>query len=92
MLGDACDERLAVGKAADGLSLPFPLVDDAADVRAPLAGIVAGLRAASHEVCVVLPVDCAAVTAGALRELGEACARRDVRRRARSRPLSRAGR
>jgi molybdopterin-guanine dinucleotide biosynthesis protein A len=73
VLGEACDERLAVGKAADGLALPFPVVDDASPVRAPLTGIVAGLRAASHDVCVVLPVDCAAVTAGALRELGEAC-------------------
>ncbi len=73
VLGEACDESLAVGKAADGLELPFPLVDDASPVRAPLAGIVTGLRAASHDVCVVLPVDCAAVTAGALRELGEAC-------------------
>ncbi|HSP72671.1 MAG TPA: NTP transferase domain-containing protein, partial [Gaiellaceae bacterium] len=24
VLGEACDERLAVGKAADGLPLPFP--------------------------------------------------------------------
>jgi molybdopterin-guanine dinucleotide biosynthesis protein A len=73
VLGEACDERLAAGKVADGLALPFPLVDDASSVRAPLAGIVAGLRAASHDVSVVLPVDCAAVTVGALRELGEAC-------------------
>jgi molybdenum cofactor guanylyltransferase len=73
VLGEACDERLAVGKVADGLVLPFPLVDDASSVRAPLAGIVAGIGAASHDVCVVLPVDCVAVTAGALRELGQAC-------------------
>ena len=38
MLGEACDERIAVGKAADGLALPFPLVDDGTDVRAPIAG------------------------------------------------------
>jgi molybdopterin-guanine dinucleotide biosynthesis protein A len=73
VLGEACDERLAVGKVADGLVLPFPFVDDASAVRAPLAGIVAGLGMASHDVCVVLPVDCAAVTAAALRELGRAC-------------------
>ena len=73
VLGEACDERLAVGKVADGLALPFPLVDDGSPVRAPLAGIVAGLRAAAHDVAVVLPVDCAAVTAGVLRQLGEAC-------------------
>src|SRR5439155_13473476 len=48
LLGDACDERIVVGKAADGLELPFPVRDDATDVRAPLAGVVAGLRAATH--------------------------------------------
>jgi molybdopterin-guanine dinucleotide biosynthesis protein A len=74
VLGEACDERIAVGKAADGLRLPFPLLDDASDVRAPLAGIVAGLRAARHDVCVVLPVDCPLVTGEALRALGEAVA------------------
>jgi molybdopterin-guanine dinucleotide biosynthesis protein A len=47
-LGEAFDERLAVGKAADRLDLPFPVVDDGTEIRAPLAGIVAGLRAARH--------------------------------------------
>ena len=47
LLGEACDERLAVGKPAEGAGLPFPLLDDGTDVRAPLAGLVAGLRAAS---------------------------------------------
>jgi molybdopterin-guanine dinucleotide biosynthesis protein A len=74
VLGEACDERLAIGKVADGLELPFPLVDDATEMRAPLAGLVAGLRAAEHEVCVVLPVDCAAMTPSGVRALGEACA------------------
>lgn len=74
VLGEACDERLAVGKAADGLELPFPLLDDGVDVRHPAAGIVAALRAAEHEVCVVLPVDCPRMTAEALRALGAACA------------------
>jgi molybdopterin-guanine dinucleotide biosynthesis protein A len=45
-LGEACDERLAIGKREDGLSFPFEILDDGADVRAPLAGIVAGLRVA----------------------------------------------
>ena len=72
-LGHACDERIAVGKAADALRLPFPLVDDSTGVRAPLAGIVAGLRAAKHEVTVFLPVDCPAMTPDALRALGDAC-------------------
>ncbi len=74
VLGEACEERLAVGKTADGLDLPFPLLDDGTEVRAPLAGVVAGLRAARNDVCVVLPVDCPLVTPGLLRSLGEACA------------------
>jgi len=74
VLGEACDERLAVGKAADGLALPFPLLDDGSEVRAPIVGVVAGVRAAAHEVCVVVPVDCPSLTAPALRALGEAVA------------------
>jgi len=72
LLGDACEERLAVGKAGE-LELPFPLVDDGTAVRAPLAGVVAGLRAAAHGVAVFLPVDAPRVTVDALRLLGEAC-------------------
>jgi molybdopterin-guanine dinucleotide biosynthesis protein A len=68
-----CDERLAVGKTADGLVLPFPLVDDGTDVRAPMAGVVAGLRAAAAELCVVLPVDTPRVTPEALAALADAC-------------------
>jgi molybdopterin-guanine dinucleotide biosynthesis protein A len=71
-LGTACDERLAVGKQADALELPFALVDDGAEVRAALAGIVAGLRAAAHERVVFLPVDTPRVTPELLRELAEA--------------------
>jgi molybdopterin-guanine dinucleotide biosynthesis protein A len=56
-LGEACGERLAVGKRADGLDLPFPVLDDGIPTRAALAGIVAGLRGAPTELCVVLPVD-----------------------------------
>ena len=56
------------------LPLPFPLADDGVAVRAPLAGVVAGLRAAGTDVCVFLPVDCPAITAEALRELADACA------------------
>jgi molybdopterin-guanine dinucleotide biosynthesis protein A len=74
VLGAACEERLAVGKHADGLPLPFPLVDDGTAVRHPAAGILAALRAAAHDVCVVLPVDCPLVSAEALVALGAACA------------------
>ena len=65
---------LAVGKAADALPLPFPVLDDGADGRAPVFGVVAGLRAAAHEVAVFLPVDCPLVTPALVRELGEAVA------------------
>ena len=74
VLGDACDERLAVGKAEEGLELPFPVVDDGSPTRAALVGIVAGLRAARSETAVVLPVDVPLVTSEILRELAAACA------------------
>jgi molybdopterin-guanine dinucleotide biosynthesis protein A len=73
-LGEACTERLAVGKLADGLELPFPVVDDGTTTRAALAGIVAGLRAAETEHCVVLPVDMPLVRPRLLLELAQACA------------------
>jgi len=74
VLGEACEERIAVGKAADELVLPFPLLDDGTETRAPLAGVVAGLRGASHDLCVVLPVDVPLATAALLLELADACA------------------
>jgi molybdopterin-guanine dinucleotide biosynthesis protein A len=74
VLGEACGQRLAVGKAADQLGLPFPVQDDGTSLRAPLAGVVAGLREAPTEVSVFLPVDCPVMTADALQALGEACA------------------
>ena len=73
VLGELCDERFAVGKAADGLPLPFPLLDDGTQVRAPIAGVVAALLAAAHDVCVVLPVDCPRASAALLEKLADAC-------------------
>ncbi len=70
VLAEACDEVLVVGKPGE---LPFDVLSDAADLRAPIAGVVAGLRAAEHDVAVFLPVDCPWMTAAALRALGEAC-------------------
>ena len=70
LLGEACDERIAVGKLADALPLPFDLLDDGVETRAPIAGVLAGLRVAAHDVCVVLPVDCPRVRAETLRRLG----------------------
>jgi len=74
ILGEACDERIATGKRADGLALPFPLLDDGTATRAALAGIVPALRAAEGEVVVVLPVDAPRVTPELLRQLAGACA------------------
>ena len=70
VLAEACDEVLVVGKQGE---LPFAVIDDASDVRAPIAGVVAGLRAAAHDVAVFLPVDCPRVTAAVVRRLGDAC-------------------
>jgi molybdopterin-guanine dinucleotide biosynthesis protein A len=72
-LGEVAEERLAVGKAADALPLPFPVVDDGVEVRAALAGVVAGLRASRQPVAVFLPVDVPFASAGLLRLLGHAC-------------------
>ena len=68
-----CEERLAVGKAADELELPFPVLDDGSAVRAPIAGVVAALRAARTDLTVVLPVDTPLVSPDALRALVDAC-------------------
>ena len=62
LLGEVCDERLAVG--GDGLSDPG---------TGPVAAIAAGLRKAAHELAVVIPVDMPLLTADALRLLAEAC-------------------
>ena len=69
LLGRACDERLAFGR----LELPFPVYPDADDSAAPIAGVVAALRRATNDVCVVLPVDCPHMTEQVVRQLGEAC-------------------
>lgn len=46
---------------------------DGIDVRAPIAGVVAGLRYARNEVCVFLPVDTPLVGEEELRALVAAC-------------------
>jgi len=70
VLAAVCDEVLVVGKAGE---LPFPVLDDGTEVRAPIAGVVAGLGAAAHDVAVFLPVDCPRVTPALLAGLGAAC-------------------
>jgi molybdenum cofactor guanylyltransferase len=72
-LGEACAHRLAVGKTADGLELPFSVLDDGSPERAAIIGLAAGLRAASTELCVVLPVDTPLVTAALLLDLASVC-------------------
>jgi molybdenum cofactor guanylyltransferase len=73
-LDRACDVRIAVGKRGE-LELPFPVLDDGADdIRAPLVGIVAGLRATATDLAVVLPVDAPLVRPDHLAALADACA------------------
>jgi len=71
VLGEACDERIAVGKGDE--ELPFPVLADGIAERAAIHGLVAGLRAAPTDLCVVLPVDMPWITADALRRLAAAC-------------------
>jgi molybdopterin-guanine dinucleotide biosynthesis protein A len=70
VLGEVCDDVLVVGKSGE---LPFDVIDDASEVRAPIAGVVAGLRAAAHDIVVFLPVDCPRITPEVIRALGDAC-------------------
>ena len=62
LLAEVCDEQLAVG--GGGLADPG---------TGPVAAIAAGLRAATHELAVVIPVDMPLLTPGALRMLADAC-------------------
>lgn len=72
-LGAVTEDRVAVGKASLGLELPFPLTDDGTDVQAPLAGVVAGLRAAASDLVVMAPVDAPLLGPGELRALANGC-------------------
>jgi molybdopterin-guanine dinucleotide biosynthesis protein A len=69
ILGEAFPLRLAVGKGE--LELPFDVVVEPSEPQAPIAGVIAGLRAVTTEVAVFLPVDCPLATPELLRELGE---------------------
>lgn len=69
VLGAAFERRLAVGKG--DLDLPFDVVVEPAEPRAPIVGVVAGLRAAPTDVAVFLPVDCPLVTLDLLRRLAD---------------------
>jgi molybdopterin-guanine dinucleotide biosynthesis protein A len=67
ILHDVCEEVFAIGKSS--ADLPFPVFDDGADERAPIFGLIAGLRLASNDVCLALPVDCPLITPEVLRAL-----------------------
>jgi molybdenum cofactor guanylyltransferase len=71
VLEDAFGSVLVVGKAGDGLSLPFHVVDDGSEVRAPIVGLVAALRVAATDVSVVLPTDMPLVSADLLQRLAD---------------------
>ena len=71
-LTEAFSRVVVVGKAADRLPLPFPLVDDESTVRAPIVGVAAALRAAVDELVVALPTDVPTATPGLLVELADA--------------------
>jgi molybdopterin-guanine dinucleotide biosynthesis protein A len=74
VLEEAFGEVLVVGKAADELAHPFPVLDDGSDVRAPIVGVAAALRLAPDELCVVLPTDLPSVTAELLLMLAKGAA------------------
>jgi molybdenum cofactor guanylyltransferase len=69
VLGETFTDVVAVGKAADALPLPFEVLDDGSETRAPIVGVAAGLRGAGADLCVVLPTDMPWVTAALLRAL-----------------------
>jgi len=74
LLTETCDKTIAVGKRADALPLPFPVLDDGSPVRAPIVGLVAGLRAARSDVAVVVPVDVPSLSPASIEALAAACA------------------
>jgi len=71
-LGESFEHVVAVGKTADALQLPFPVLDDGSELRAPIVGVAAGLRLTEAEICVFLPTDMPWMTAGLLLELASA--------------------
>ncbi len=72
ILERAFGTAIAVGKAADGFELPFPILDDGSELRAPIVGVAAGLRLAPTELCVFVPTDMPLVTPRFLRRLARA--------------------
>jgi molybdopterin-guanine dinucleotide biosynthesis protein A/predicted nucleotidyltransferase len=71
-LGEACEERLAVGKG--DLGVPFDVLPEPPEPQAPIVGLVEALRTSPTEAVVALPVDCPLATPATLRALGNALA------------------
>ena len=78
VLSEAFERVVVVGKAADGLELPFPVLDDGSETRAAIVGVAAAIRHADAEVVVVLPTDMPFVSADLLRTLADAAAGAEV--------------
>jgi molybdopterin-guanine dinucleotide biosynthesis protein A len=78
VLEEAFGRVLVVGKAGDDLGLPFDVVDDGSEVRAPIVGLVAALRHVETDVSVVLPTDMPLVSAELLRRLADEVEGHDV--------------
>jgi molybdopterin-guanine dinucleotide biosynthesis protein A len=72
LLEAAFADVIVVGKTSDDLPLPFRVLDDGSELRAPIVGVAAGLRLAPTELCVFLPTDMPWVTPGLLRTLADA--------------------
>jgi molybdopterin-guanine dinucleotide biosynthesis protein A len=68
LLGEVSAERIAVGR---GEGLPFAALAD--EGTGPVAAIAAGLREATHDLAVVVPVDMPLLTPDALSLLADAC-------------------
>ncbi len=68
LLGEACGERIAVGRLD---ALPFPSLAD--EGSGPVAAIAEGLRRATQDIAVVVPVDLPLLTPQALEKLAHAC-------------------
>ncbi len=71
-LAEVTQDRIAVGKRGE-LDLPLDVIDDKSTLRAPMVGIVAGLRKTRTVTALVVPVDMPFVRADDLRALADAC-------------------
>ncbi len=71
-LASAFGSVIAIGKAGDELPLPFPVLDDGSELRAPIVGLTAALRLAPTELTVVVPTDMPFLTPELLLSLASA--------------------